>query len=128
MDDTSVTRSAPKPSAYVKRLVSTGAHSIPRPRTATEASALVLHEWGEASTLAAKIEMLAAAFDGTLASIKELDVPADEVQDFCQFLRDEMASLYSDARRIEHRLNDAARVLSRHERDASAPVTAGGAA
>jgi hypothetical protein len=81
------------------------------PRTADEAATLVFHEWADAQALANQINLICAAFDGAMANIKELDIPASDVPDFCKFLRDELASLYGDARRIENRLVEASRVF-----------------
>jgi len=81
------------------------------PRTASDAASLVFHEWTKAQTLAGKLELIIAAFDGCMANIKDLDLPASDVPGFCQFLRDELGSLYSDAGCLEDDLSHAARVL-----------------
>jgi hypothetical protein len=98
-----------KATAFSRRL-SGPAHRIV-PRTPGEASTLVFHEWAECNGLANDLELLHAAFEGTLGSIAACDVAAEDVPDFCRFLLEKLAALYTDARRIEGRLLEASRVL-----------------
>jgi hypothetical protein len=98
-----------RPTAFSRRL-SGPPHRIV-PRTPREASALVFHEWVESQGLANDLELLHAAFEGALGSIATLDVDAEAVPDFCQFLMEKLGTLYTDARRIEGRLLEASRVL-----------------